>query len=152
MAQSKYGKYLVTVPIREVGVSLNVKGRTNPTLTYMSNQLVPGCNVYVELAWIYEMPEPNPLVPSVHTHDYDQVALNIGSDPHNPEYLGAEIESYMGGERLIQDKTTALFIPKGVEHGRVSWKRVEKPHIQMTITLGAGNLEQAQPGGRGYSK
>ena len=28
MAQSKYGKYLVAVPIREVGASLNVKGRT----------------------------------------------------------------------------------------------------------------------------
>jgi len=61
MAETDYSKYLVKFPIREVAAGLNVKGRTNPTLTYMSNELVPGCNVYVEIGWIWAMPEPNPL-------------------------------------------------------------------------------------------
>lgn len=113
MAQPKYSKYHVKVPIREVGANLSVKGVTLPTRTYMSNKLVPGCNVYLEFTWINEMPEPSFVVPAVHSHPCDQLTLTIGSDPHNPEYLGAEIESYLGGERLISDKTTALFIPKG---------------------------------------
>ena len=83
MAEAKYDKYLVKVPIREVGANMNVKGVTLPTYTYMSNKLVPGCNVYLELSWIYEMPEPNLVIPSAHSHNYDQVTLMIGSDPHN---------------------------------------------------------------------
>ena len=67
MAQSEYSKYLVKEPIREVGANMNVKGVTLPTYTYMSNKLVPGCNVYLELSWIYQMPEPSLVVPP-HTH------------------------------------------------------------------------------------
>jgi len=39
------------------------------------------------------------------------------TDPHNPEYLGAEIEGYMGDERQIINTTSALFIPGNVTHG-----------------------------------
>ena len=152
MAQSNYGKYLVKEPIREVGANMNVKGVTLPTYTYLSNKLVPGCNVYLELSWIYQMPEPSLVVPATHSHPYDQITLLMGSDPTNPEYLGAEIESYLGGEKLVSDKTTATFMPKGVEHGHVLWKRFERPHIMMSIMLGTGDLTQAQPGGREYSK
>ena len=147
MAQSEYGKYLVMEPIREVGANLNVKGVTLPTYTYMSNKLVPGCNVYLELSWIYQMPEPNLVVPATHSHPYDQITLMIGSDPQNPEYLGAEIESYLGGETLITNKTGASFMPKNVEHGHVMWRKLERPHIMMSNMLGTGDLIKADPGG-----
>ena len=147
MAQPKYSKYQVKVPIREVGANLKVKGVTLPTRTYMSNKLVPGCNVYLEFTWIHEMPEPSFVVPAIHSHPYDQVTLTIGSDPHNPEYLGAEIEFVVGDEKLIIDKTSAVYLPKGLKHGPLTWKRFEKPHIEMAIMLGAGSLEQARMGG-----
>ena len=86
------------------------------------------------------MPEPNLVVPAAHSHPYDQVTLMIGSDPHNPEYLGNEIESYSGGEKLIAYKTAATFMPKNVEHGHVMWKSFEKPHIMMSIMLGTEDL------------
>jgi hypothetical protein len=136
MSESTGGKYMVTIPIREVAANAKYTGRTRPTLTYASNKLFPGCNTYVEFAWIYEMPEPKALVPSVHSHD------------HDPEYLGAEIESYIGGEKYVCDKTAAFFLPKGVPHGQVTWRKFEKPHIQMTIMLGTGDFEKANPGGR----
>ncbi len=147
MAQPNYRDYQIKVPIREVGARMKVKGVTLPSRTYMSNQLVPGCNIYIEYSWIYEMPEPSLVVPVVHSHPYEQVALMIGSDPFNPEKLGAEVENYVGGEHLTSDKTNALFIPKGVEHGRVSWKSFEKPHLLMSITVGTGDFEKANPGG-----
>ena len=148
MSDSTAGKYMVTVPIREVAAKATYTGRTRPTLTYMSNKQIPGCNVYVEFAWIYEMPEPKTLVPTIHEHDYDQIALNIGSDPHNPEYLGAEIESYIGGEKYVCNKTAAFYLPKGIPHGQVTWKKFEKPHIQLSIMLGTGDFARANPGGR----
>ena len=148
MTEKKYGNYLVKKPAREVNVMVPgmVKGREYPTMTYMSNDLVPGCNVYLELGWIWAMPDPNPHI-FEHTHNYNELVLHIGSDPKNPEDLGAEIEYVIGGEPLIIDKTSALFVPKGVKHGPLTWKRVDRPHIQMTIMLGAGTLAESAPGG-----
>jgi len=147
MSQSRYSRNLVTVPLREVAEGVRVKGRTNPTLTYMSNDLVPGSNMYIEFGWIWQMPEPNPHIFD-HMHgDYDEIVFHIGSDPQNPEYLGAEIEFTIGDEKLLVDKTSAIYVPKGVKHGPVTWNIVEKPHIQMAMVLGAGSIRDANPGG-----
>ena len=146
MRESKYEKYLIKTPIREVGRNVVVKGRQLPAMTYMSNELVPGSNVYVEFSWIWDVPDPNPLI-FEHSHDYDQIVVRIGSDPNNPEDLGAEVEQVVGGEPLTVDRTHALYVPKGLKHGPITWKRVDRPLIEMTIVLGAGSLEQARPGG-----
>jgi hypothetical protein len=148
MAKTKYGRYLIKTPLREADATVpaEVKGREEPTMTYMSNALVPGCNVYLEFGWIWDVPDPNPYIPE-HSHDYDEIVLHIGSDFKNPESLGAEIEFVVGGEPLIIDKTSALFVPKGVKHGPLTWKRVDRPHIQMAIILNAGTLAEAAPGG-----
>ena len=141
--------YFVTEPLREVsvpGIDL-VKGRTYPTLTYMGRKLVPAANDYLEFGWIWEMPDPNPHI-FEHSHDeHDEIVLHIGSDPHNPEDLGAEIEYVVGGETLVINKTSAILIPKGVKHGPLTWKSFKRPHIQMTIMLGAGTLGEAAPAG-----
>ncbi len=147
MAGSGYAGNLVKVPAREVNAVEGIRGRTNPTLTYMSNELVPGSNIYIEMGWIWEMPDPNPHILGHYHEDYDEVVLHIGADPHNPEYLGAEIEFELGGEKLNIDKTSALYVPKGVKHGPVTWKGVTAPHIQMAIVLGAGDISQANPAG-----
>ena len=141
--------YFVTEPLREVsvpGIDL-VKGRTYPTLTYMGRNLVPAANDYLEFGWIWEMPDPNPHI-FEHVHrDNDEIVLHIGSDPHDPEDLGAEIEFVVDGETLVINKTSAVYIPKGVKHGPLTWKSFTRPHIQMTIILGAGTLGKAAPGG-----
>jgi hypothetical protein len=139
--------YFVTEPLREVavpGIDL-VKGRTYPTMTYMGRDLVPGANDYLEFGWIWEMPDPNPHI-FEHVHPkYDEIIMHIGSDPHNPEDLGAEIEYVVGGETLIITRTSSILVPKGVIHGPLTWKSFSKPHIQMTIMLGAGTLAEAAP-------
>lgn len=135
MAESKYDKYMVKV---------NREGRTGPGAILMSNELVPGSNIFIMYNWIWKMPEPNLIHASLESHDYDEIILNIGTDPHHPEYLGGEIEGYMGDERQIIKTTTALYIPRNVAHGRVTWKSFEKPHIQMAIKL-SGNIERIGP-------
>jgi len=139
-------KYVVSKPAREISPTTAIKGRTNPSLTYMSNSLVPGCNVYLEYVWIWEMPSPNSIEGS-YAHDYDKIVLNIGTDPENPADLGAEIEAYLGGEKQVTDQTSAVFIPKGVKHGPVKWARFSRPHLQMSIILGTGDAIKATPGG-----
>jgi hypothetical protein len=146
MAESKYEKNLVRKPAYEVTAG-RVKGRSYPTMTLMSNDLVPGSNIYLEVGWIWEMPEPNPHI-FEHAHDkYGEVVLHIGGDYKNPEDLGAEIEFNVGGEPLVFNQTSGIFVPAGVKHGPVIWKKVRRPHLQMAIVLGAGTLKDANPGG-----
>ena len=146
MAKKKYEKNLVIKPALEIGLGKPpLKGRGVPTMTYMSDDLVPGCKTYIEFGWIWDMPSINPHIME-HSHDYDEIVLHIGSDRNNPEDLGAKIEFVVGGEPLVFEKTSAVFIPKGVKHGPLTWKRVDRPHIQMSITLGAGSLAETSPG------
>jgi hypothetical protein len=137
---------LVRKPAYEVGPG-GVKGRQIPTMTLMSNDLVPGSNIYLEVGWIWDTPEPNPHILE-HSHSkYNEVVLHIGGDPKNPEDLGAEIEFTVDGEPLVFDTTSALFVPAGVKHGPLVWKKLRRPHLQMAIVLGAGTLAEANPGG-----
>jgi len=146
MAEADYRKNLVEKPHYEVGGNQDIKGRQNPTMTFMSNDLVPGSDTYIEIGWVYDMPEPNPHIHD-HAHDFDEIVLHVGTDPDNPEYLGAEIEFVVGGQKLTINKTSALFIPKGVDHGPLIWKKVDKPHIQMVVMPGAGTLKESNPAG-----
>ena len=72
--------------------------------------------------------------------------MYIGSDPYHPEDLGGEIEYYVGGQPLTFDTTTAIYIPRGVKHGRLTWKRVDKPHLEMAIVLGGANSGEGWSG------
>ena len=147
MPKVDYDKYLVRKPAYEVGVQAvgKHKGHQVPSMTYMSNSLVPGSNTYVEVSWIYDVPTPNPYV-FEHAHNYNEIVMHIGSDPENPEALGGEMTIEVEGQPLTFDRTTALFLPKGTRHGPLTWKKVTRPHIEMTIMLGCGDFAKAMPG------
>lgn len=146
MAVTNYEKYHVKKPVYEVMAKVHTTGRQHPSMTLMSNDLVPGSNIYIEGGWIWDMPDPNPSIHE-HTHDYDEIVLHIGDDPDNPEDLGAEIDFYMDGQALTVNKTSAIFVPKGIKHGPLVWKKVAKPHLEFAIMLGAGTLAESDPGG-----
>jgi hypothetical protein len=134
-----YEEYVVRTPVREVG--RGVKNRQMPTMTYMSRHLVLGANYYIECGWIYGMPEPNPHV-FEHIHNYDEVILHFGSDPDCPEDLGGEIEYVFNGQPLTFSTTTGLFVPKGMKHGPLTWKKYSRPHVEMTLIIGAGTFRE----------
>ena len=138
-------KYFVEKPAYEVTPTEEVKGR-HPSMTVMSSNLVPECNNYVEIGWVFDMPVPSTHIDE-HVHDYDEIVIHMGADVHNREELGGEIEFMVDGQPLTINKTSAVFVPKGVKHGPLTWKRFDKPHIEMTIMVGAGSLAEADPGG-----
>jgi hypothetical protein len=145
MPKKDYSKYLVKKPAYEVIPEFEVKGR-RPAMTLMSNNLVPGSNMYVETGWVFGMPDPNPHIHE-HSHDYDEIVIHLGTDPENQEELGGEIEFMLNGQPLKINKTSAVYVPKGVKHGPLTWKKYKKPHLELTIMVGAGSLAQADPGG-----
>ena len=147
MAARDWEKNLVRKPTYEVSAG-KIAGRQYPTMTVMSDDLVPGVNTYLEMGWVYEMPDPNPhIFEHRHREGCREIVLHIGSDPDNPEDLGAEIEFVVDGQPLVFDTTGAVYVPAGVKHGPVTWKKVIRPHLQMAIVLGAGTMAEADPGG-----
>ena len=93
------------------------------------------------------MPDPNPHIPEHSNSDHDEFVLHIGSDYKNPEDLGGEIEFVVGGEPLKINRTSALYMSAGVVHGPLTWKSVARPHLHMTIIMGAGTIAEAAPAG-----
>ncbi len=138
-------KYFVKKPAYEVTPPVEVKGRL-PAMTVMSSALVPGSNNYVEIGWVTAMPDP-PTHIHEHVHDYDEIVLHIGTDPADREDLGGEIEFVVDGQPLTLTKTSGVFVPRGVKHGPLTWKRFTRPHLELTIMLGAGSIADADPGG-----
>jgi hypothetical protein len=139
MAQSVYEKNAVRKPNYEV--CSGIKNRQSPTMTFMSEKQT-GAPYYIDLGWIYGIPEPNPHVME-HVHDYDEILLFYGGDYKQPQVLGAEIECYIGGQPIAFNTTTSMYIPKGTPHGPVTWKRFDYPHVQMSFILGTGDPQKA---------
>jgi hypothetical protein len=144
MAKIDYGKYLVRKPIYEAGAG--VKNRQSPSMTYMSRAQVPEANYYLTVGWIYGIPEPNPHIYE-HVHDYDEIILHWGGNPDTPQVLGGEIEFYIGGQPITFNTTTGIFIPRGMRHGPLTWKKFQFPHIQMALMLGTGNRPEDRQSG-----
>ena len=132
---TNYEKYLVRSPIYERAPG--IKNRQSPAMTYISSAQIPEANYYLEYGWIYGIPEPNPYTPK-HVHETDELILHFGSDPQNPEDLGGEIIFMVEDELLVLNTSTVFFAPKGLQHCPVIWKKFQKPHIEMAITLGSG--------------
>jgi hypothetical protein len=102
---AKYYKNLVQKPNYEARTDFDdVKGRQYPTMTFMSNELIPGSNVYIEKGRIWAMPNSNPHIPEHNHAESDEFVLHIGSDYKNPEDLGEEIELVVGVNRLKSTK------------------------------------------------
>jgi hypothetical protein len=136
MALSQYEKYAVRKPIYEAGPG--IKNRQSPTMTFMSSKQVPEANYYIELGWIYGIPDPNPHIHE-HVHAYDEIVLHWGGNPETPQVLGGEIEFFVGGQPITFNTTTAIFIPAGTPHGPLTWKKFDFPHIEMAMILGTGD-------------
>jgi hypothetical protein len=145
MPDSDGSEHAVPGPAYEIKLEVETEGRLRP-MTLISNNLAPGVDMYVEMGWIVAMPDPNPHI-GEHVHDYDEIILHVGTDPADQEDLGAEIEIMLDGQPLVISRSCGIFVPKGMKHGPLTWKSFKRPHIEMTVMIGAGSLADADPGG-----
>jgi len=139
-----YEQYAVRSPLREAGAEF-IKGRTSPTMTYMSGVQVPGVKYYIEFGWTFGMPVSkltSQAMPEMAHQYYDEIVLHIGGDPAHPEDLGADMEFTVGGQPLRFNTTSALFVPQGLRHGPIKCLEYRKPHIVMAIMCGAGTMKE----------
>jgi hypothetical protein len=149
MAESKYGKYIVSElkqPAAEAPwnppITAAGKGRGGRVL-FLDSDIVPGA-FYMECVWI--MPRPRLTAkeieaakkrgPGSHAHDYDEVIAFFGTDPNDPYDLGAEVELWLEDEKHIITKTSLVFIPAGLKHCPLIFLKADRPVFHYTTGPG----------------
>jgi hypothetical protein len=76
-----------------------------------------------------------------HAHNFDELFLFIGTDPHDTLNLGGEVEFWLGegkeAEKFVTTKATGEWVPAGVVHNPHYFRRVDKPFLMVVIALTA---------------
>ena len=133
MAEGKYGKHIIDAPIMQ---SVMFPQITAPQINAFGAEHFMG--IEFTMNWSY-LTEPFLMVDSSHSHDFDQVICFIGGDPLNIREFGGEVEIYFGEEKEKHVITSSSYIvvPRGVVHGPLNIKRVDKPIMYMDFPLTA---------------
>jgi mannose-6-phosphate isomerase-like protein (cupin superfamily) len=150
MAESKYGKYIVTELKRNIvealwspPVSAAGKGKGG-RLLFLDDEVVKGA-FYLECVWI--MPaakgeERRQVSTQPHAHDYDEVICFFGTNPDDFYDLGGEAELWLGDEKHSIRKSCIVFIPAGLQHCPLSFLRVDRPIFHFTSGPGKMYFDQ----------
>jgi hypothetical protein len=127
MAEMKTAKYIrtgVTRPSRHTEV-------TAPILILTSDEEYG--NLGFSMYWQC-VPQSFEMVKEHHKHDFPQYLCFFGSNPNNMLDLGGEVELTLSEdgvnlEKHVITEATTVYIPSGVYHCPLNFKRVDKPII-----------------------
>jgi hypothetical protein len=129
MTANKYDQYFVKEP-------LGYRGGYFPVVYTNGSKDYGGAEFSLRIHYITE---PGILIKEPHSHDFDQFYFFLNADFSDIKGFNAEIEFALGEEvdtRLITVPTT-VHVPKGMVHGPLSFKRVDKPIIFIDTLLSA---------------
>jgi hypothetical protein len=78
-----------------------------------------------------------------HKHDCDEIFLFVGNNPDSTDDLGAEVEFWMGEghdtERISITTSAWVFVPGGLLHLPLFFKKVERPLLWQVLGLNVGD-------------
>jgi hypothetical protein len=140
MAETKYGKYIITElkPKKRGAWEPVVKPGELIPLLYLDSSVVKDA-FYVESNWTLP-PFAKESHGEAHKHDYDEVIGFFGSDPENPQELYAVAEVHIGDEVHTVTKSCLLFVPKGVLHGPIDFKKIDRPMFHFSCSMSKSYL------------
>lgn len=125
MAETKYGKHILTDLIRDIG------HYTGYSLLSHEGELNADCSIgYHCISAPISFDKP-------HSHDFVELLCFIGGNPTDITDLGAEIEFCMGEEqeKHIITKTAVVSMPAGLVHCPINITKVDKPIVFLEISL-----------------
>jgi hypothetical protein len=130
--ETKYGKYLITeLKPKAARGSWEPEYREDEIkqVLYLDSNVLRGA-FYVDTAWFFpglaKRDESQDTI-KPHSHDYNEVQAVFGTDPGNPHDLGGELEFWLGDEKQIITRSCLIFIPGGLRHGPIYWRKIERP-------------------------
>jgi hypothetical protein len=129
MAETDYSKYIIREPL-----AFNIFPPYKPRMLFDSANHFPEMGFGIRYTYIIspiEMERP-------HAHDFDQFFCFMGT-PEDMQVFDGEVELYLGEEETknIIDSTTVVFVPRGMIHCPIIWKRVSQPMMFINVVLSA---------------
>jgi len=130
MAETKYAKYFLT----EFKEKANFPGIASPQAYFRGARQIAGANL--NMGWQL-FTQPIYLEKEPHTHDVDEYLCFLGGKLPDVFDFKAEIDFLIGeeGEKHIIDKATIIFIPKGLVHCPLNFRRIDEPILFHAILL-----------------
>jgi ferredoxin len=138
----KYSKYIYNYDARDgFHFSADVPFEM---ITRIDKDVMPGSDFYM-IHWV--LPHDEPFLEighPPHIHKDPELLFHIGSDPKNPQDLGAEIEVYLGAEleKHVITKSCVIYIPPNFIHA--PWKplKTTRPWIFIEVNQGPKHTEK----------
>jgi hypothetical protein len=133
MAEKKYEKYVLT-DFRE---EANLPGVASPQAYFRGEVQIPGAGM--NMGW-QVFTDPIHLEKEPHTHNVDEYLIFLGASLPDVFDFSAEIDFYLGEEQeyYLVDKATIIFIPRGMVHCPLNFRKIEKPVLFHAILLAPG--------------
>jgi hypothetical protein len=131
--ETKYGKYIVSEVKPKKDAPWDPKTRADEFITMprLDDDILKGA-FYYESGWTLPAFAKNTHGES-HSHDFDEVLGFFGSDTKNPNDLCALAEVHIGGEIHTVTKSCLIFVPKGVPHGPIIFKKIDRPMFHFSV-------------------
>ena len=98
-------------------------------ILWMDDSVVPGA-FQMSNSWYFK---PNEKSPPPHTHDVGEILGFFGNDPDDPYNLHGEMEIWLGDQKYTIDKSAMVFIPAGLKHCPLFFKRVDQPIFHFSV-------------------
>ena len=131
MTETKYGKYIIKKPLnrpRPTGLTdeeIKQKEEFYQVPIYIDNKTVEGAYYLMAAWWTKVTGKGSPA--EEHVHEFDEYLIFCGTNPDDPYDLGGEVELWLGGEKHVFTETCTVFIPAGLKHAPIYFRRIDRP-------------------------
>jgi hypothetical protein len=123
MVKNKYDKNFVTEPKPSDTHHLDTDLVKFPI--YVDAEVVKGAYYFMAASFMGTTGRGSP--PFEHSHEYDEYIIFLGTNHENPRDLGGEVEFWLDGEKHTITKSCAVFVPAGLKHAPIYFKRIDTP-------------------------
>jgi len=145
MTEAKYSKLFLT----EFKEDANLPAVAGPQAYFRGARQIPGANL--NMGWQL-FTKPIFLEKEPHTHDVDEYLVFLGAKlPDVFSSFKAEIDFWIGEEQEYHliNRATIIFIPKGLLHTPLNFRKIDEPVLFSAILLGPKFTKRM--GGKEYS-
>jgi hypothetical protein len=148
MPTKKYAQYVITEDIRRntpppAGMLKRLDDQRkqgnyiNSAHVLSLNDAVAKGALYFDAVWMVSKNGTPPTnIEIAHSHDFDEILGFFGSYNGDAHDLGGEVEIWLGDEQYILTKSAIIFAPKGLSHGRISFRKIRTPLLFFTTGSG----------------
>lgn len=132
MYEGKYANYLTTNVREDSTIPGVIQG---PSFAFRGGRIIPGAGA--NFGWIL-ITSPLFIDREAHTHDVDEYLFFLGGQvPDSFSTFDAEIDLFIGEEqeKYVITEPTLVYIPKGLLHTPLEFRKINKPVLFGMILL-----------------